>query len=159
MKYSISVLSSVSFACPVRILNCAMYLSAVSFPCLRCCNCAHASPLASAAEKAFCDEVGIASIGSILLVHENFFPCFCCSLSHIGEYEEDLLLVCAEDLSVEIEVGVACLDEFVEIVSISIKCFRVVESDLFGCGGSHIVFWFFITVIPVKLFSSCGDSR
>ena len=53
MKYSISILSSVSFVHPARILNCATYSSAVSFVCLRCLNWARASPSASAAENAF----------------------------------------------------------------------------------------------------------
>ena len=107
----------------------------------------------------FCDEVGIASISSVLLVHENFFPCFCHSLGHIGESEENPLFVHAEDLSVEVKVGIACLDELVEIISISIKCFWVVQSDLFGCGGSHIVFWFFVTIVPIELFSDCRGGR
>ena len=53
MKYSMSVLSSVSLAHPARILNCAMYSSVPSLPCLRCCSWAHASPSVSAAENAF----------------------------------------------------------------------------------------------------------
>ena len=57
MKYSMSVLLSVNLACPARILNCTMYLSAVSFPCLSCRNCACASPSVSAAEKVFLSSV------------------------------------------------------------------------------------------------------
>ena len=53
MKYSMSVLSSVSLARPARILNCVMYLSAPSLPCLRCHSWACASPSVSAAENAF----------------------------------------------------------------------------------------------------------
>ena len=53
MKYSMSVLLSVSLAHPARILNCTIYSSAVSFPCLSCHNCARASPLVSAVENAF----------------------------------------------------------------------------------------------------------
>ena len=57
MKYSMSILLSVSLACPPRILNCAMYSSALSLPCLRCHSWAHALPLVSAAENAFLSSV------------------------------------------------------------------------------------------------------
>ena len=57
MKYSMSILLLVSLALPARILNCAIYLSAESFCCLSCRNCAHASPSVSAAEKAFLSSV------------------------------------------------------------------------------------------------------
>ena len=57
MKYSTSVLSSVSLAHPARILNCAMYSSVPSLPCLRCRSWAHASPLVLAAENAFLSSV------------------------------------------------------------------------------------------------------
>ena len=57
MKYLMSVLLLVSLARPARILNCAIYLPAVSFCCLSCRNCARASPSVSAAEKAFLSSV------------------------------------------------------------------------------------------------------
>ena len=57
MKYLMSILLLVNLACPARILNCAIYSSAVSFCCLSCCNCARASPSVSAAEKAFLSSV------------------------------------------------------------------------------------------------------
>ena len=57
MKYSMSVLLSVSLARPARFLNCAIYSSAESFCCLSCHNCACASPSVSAAEKAFLSSV------------------------------------------------------------------------------------------------------
>ena len=57
MKYSTSVLSSVSLARPAKILNCAMYSSAPSLPCLSCRSWARASPSVSAAENAFLSSV------------------------------------------------------------------------------------------------------